>query len=143
MAKKDKIKETLDAVSQEVVEVDTTVTAPVDANETIGDISVSDPEIARPRELPLIVKPANGGEWKNKEQAEYAKVVNAYAYKNPDKWKAVISYEGKFAGKSKKDVLIARLAEIGENPRMLQVYSPQERDAEGKAKLQYRNKLME
>ena len=120
--KKD-IEAKLDAVQAEVIDVDTTV--PETPSEvTVGDMIVSDPDIMRPRVLPLIVKPKDG-KWKNKQQEEYAKIVNAYAYKNPEKWKMVVATDGKFANMSKKDILLARLAEIGANPRMFNVYSPQ------------------
>lgn len=77
--------------------------------ETIQGIEVGDPEILRPRELPLVIKVPKGG-WKNDEQAEYAKVLNGYAYKNAKKWK------------KKKNLLIARLVEIGKDPELLAVF---------------------
>ena len=136
---KKEIKQSLDVVSEvaevvvaDVVEVET----PQPSVETIGEINVADPLVLRPRELPLVVTPA-GGSWKNEAQAEYAKVVNAYAYKNAKKWNAIIAKDGALAGKSKKDVLIARLAEIGENPEMLNKYSPSDENTK------FSNKLMQ
>lgn len=89
--------------------------------ETIGDIEVGDPQLLRPVELPLVVKPADGGKWANDAQAEYAKYLNAYAYRNPKKW-----------GKKKGDVtapggkvipgLISKLAKLATNPELLTVY---------------------
>lgn len=67
------------------------------------EIEVGDPQILRPKELPLVVTPV-GGEWANEAQARYAKTLNGYAYKNPEKWAA------------KKDVLIAQLKELETNP---------------------------
>ncbi len=89
-------------------------TAPVVAEETAavapgGDVElvVGDPQLLRPIELPLVVRPAEGKEWKNAEQAEYAAVLNGYAYRNPKKWAA------------KKDALIKTLHEIGSNPEAI------------------------
>jgi hypothetical protein len=46
-------------------------------------IEVNDPMDLRPTELPLVIKlPADA----SKAQIAYAKVLNAYAYKNPVKW---------------------------------------------------------
>lgn len=76
----------------------------------LDDIEVGDPQLLRPIELPLVVKPANGGDWKNDAQAIYATTLNGYAYRNPAKWAR------------KKGTLIARLAEIGRNPDALAKY---------------------
>ena len=64
-------------------------------SEVVNDeITVSDPMVLRPKELPLVVTlPENA----SGAQKEYAKVLNSYAYQNPEKWA------------EKKDVLIARL----------------------------------
>lgn len=69
--------------------------------ETSGEIVVQDPEELRPTTLPLVVTLPEGA---SKAQIEYAKVLNAYAYSNPGKWKA------------KKNVLIARLKELKNAP---------------------------
>lgn len=88
--------------------------------ETIGDIEVGDPMLLRPRELPLVVKPADGGEWKNPEQAEYARYLNAYAYKNPKKW--ALKKKDRTQGNVIIKGLISKLAEIGEDPEKLNFY---------------------
>ena len=50
---------------------------------TKSGIEVGDPRKLRPVELPLVVKlPKDASE----AQIEYAKILNAYAYTNPDKW---------------------------------------------------------
>lgn len=74
------------------------------------DIEVGDPQELRPRDLPLVIKPAKGQEWLNDTQARYAGYLNAYAYRNPAKWAA------------KKAVLLSRLQEIGKNPEAIQKY---------------------
>lgn len=57
-------------------------------------IEVSDPEVYRPKDLPLVVKlPKNA----STAQMAYAQILNSYAYQNPEKWR------------EKKDVLIKRL----------------------------------
>lgn len=47
------------------------------------EIVVGNPEDFRPRELPFIIKLPSDA---SKAQIEFAKVLNAYAYKNPKKW---------------------------------------------------------
>lgn len=74
------------------------------------DLEIGNPTDLRPVELPLVVKPGKGEEWRNESQARYARFLNAYAYRNPAKWEA------------KKKSLIARLQEIGSNPAALQKY---------------------
>lgn len=69
MAKKDELKK-----EEEVVEA-----APA------SNIIVEDPQVLRPRELPLVIKPASGS-WANAAQEEFARTLNGYAYKNPEKW---------------------------------------------------------
>lgn len=83
------------------------VSAPVEAG--TSEYEIADPQELRPRVLPLVIKPT-GGEWKNDKQAEYARYLNAYAYKNPAKWEA------------KKQVLLKRLSEIGLNPQAIVKY---------------------
>lgn len=75
----------------------------------ISDIEVEDPQILRPKELPLVIKPKSGS-WKNDQQAEYAGYLNAYAYSNPEKWA------------TKKAHLLQKLAEIGENGNAINRY---------------------
>lgn len=84
-------------------------TTPAPSEEDLAEFEVADPEVLRPRELPLVVKPTSGS-WKNDAQTEYAGYLNAYAYANPDKWN------------KKKAVLLARLAEIGNNPSAIAKY---------------------
>lgn len=73
------------------------------------DIEVGDPQVLRPRELPLVVKPADGAEWQNDAQERFAGFLNAYAYKNPEKWE------------KKKEALVDQLKELGKNPGLLSV----------------------
>ncbi len=76
--------------------------APTD---TSADFEVGDPELLRPRTLPLVIKQradVNGGEWFNESQALWARTLNGYAYQNTRKWN------------KKKPVLLAILKELGE-----------------------------
>lgn len=51
--------------------------------ETNEEIVINDPLQFRPKELPLVIQlPASA----SLAQVEYAKVLNAYAYQNPEKW---------------------------------------------------------
>lgn len=86
------------------------------------EVIVEDPQLLRPAELPLVVKPGKGQEWSNPEQAAYAKVLNGYAYKNPLKWKV------------KKEVLLKKLVEIGQDPSKFPIID---------TNLGYKNKLIE
>ncbi len=70
-------------------------------------IIVKDPQVLRPVSLPLVVTLPESA---TDEQKEYVKTLNAYAYSNPEKWSI------------KKDVLIARLKEIGKDPSKLSLY---------------------
>lgn len=92
------------------------------------EIEVSDPLLLRPTELPLVIKPANGGEWNNEEQAAYAKTLNAAAYSNPTRWNEV------------KNVEIARLKEIGVTPDRYYFYTG---TVKGENNLSYKNKLID
>lgn len=74
------------------------------------EIEVGNPIDLRPKELPLVVKTPKGG-WKNEQQEKFAKTLNAYAYSNTTKWGV------------KKDVLIARLVEIGKDPQAFHKYA--------------------
>jgi len=85
MAKKDK--------EQEDVQVDV---------KDVG-FTVKDPQVLRPKELPLVLEP-NSGKWANEAQETYAKVLNAYAYKNPEKWA------------KKKEVLLKQLEGLANDP---------------------------
>lgn len=60
-------------------------------------IEVGEPMDLRPKNLPLVVKLPPGA---SSAQVEYAKILNGYAYQNPEKWA------------KKKDLLIARLRSL-------------------------------
>lgn len=65
----------------EVTTVEEPVVAPK-ADDSQG-IEINEPMDIRPTELPLVVKlPADA----SKAQIAYAKTLNGYAYKNPQKW---------------------------------------------------------
>lgn len=80
------------------------------AAEDQDSVEVGDPEELKPKVLPLVVTPKGGakddefGGWNNASAFSHAKTLNAYAYKNPRKWK------------KKKNVLVARLVELNELP---------------------------
>ncbi|MDE2103083.1 MAG: hypothetical protein KGL39_37910 [Patescibacteria group bacterium] len=103
-----------------------------ESNVSPDEIQVGDPQLLRPIELPLVITPpANwGGQWKNKEQGQYASTLNVAAYAFPGNWKRV------------KDVEIARLKEIGENPEKYYEYTGTSRTPEN-GQVSYKNKLME
>lgn len=88
MAKKDELEK------KEEVAVDTTPKS---------NILVEDVQVLKPRELPLVVKPASGA-WANEAQEEYARTLNGYAYKNPTKWA------------KKKAVLLVQLENLATDP---------------------------
>lgn len=99
------------------------VTAPI-SEDALGGITVDEPEIYKPRELPLLIKPPKGG-WENDAQAEYARHLSAYAYKNKVKWD------------KKKKYLLARLVEIGEDAEAIVKYRGND------SKLSFKNKLIQ
>lgn len=103
-------------VSEEVV---------AEENTTSDDFQVEDPQVLRPKELPLVVKPPKGKDWSNEAQAEYARVLNGYAYSNTDKWNA------------KKSILLARLKEIGESPEAITKYRGND------ARVAFKNELLQ
>jgi len=110
-----------------VIPVEQPLTTPKDVKST-QEFTVRDPQIIKPKELPLVLEPADGEEWLNPEQAEYARTLNGYAYKNPEKWE------------EKKGVLLKRLLEIGKNPKAINLY----RGNNGEdAKLTFKNKTIE
>lgn len=79
-------------------EIETTETV----DETVVDgIVVKDPLVFRPIELPLVVIVPDDA---SLAQKEFAKVLNAYAYKNPKKWEI------------KKKILIEKLASLKNAP---------------------------
>lgn len=92
------------------------------------DFEVSAPKIIKPQDLPLVVKPNAGKEWANPEQAEYAKTLNGYAYKNPDKWEL------------KKSKLLKNLTRLAIEPSFINFLRGAEPE---NTKLTYSNKLME
>ncbi len=65
------------------------------------EIVVRDPQVLRPKELPLVVELPEGA---SLAQQAYAKVLNGYAYKNPTKWEV------------KKESLIAHLRSLKNAP---------------------------
>lgn len=97
------------------------------AAESHVSVEVGDPQLLRPVELPLVIKPANGGSWANDEQARYAATLNAAAYSNPVLWAQV------------KDAEVARLVEIGTNPAKFYQYTGISPQGEN---LSYKNKLI-
>jgi hypothetical protein len=89
--------------------------------------SVAEPQIVKPQDLPLVVTPPKEG-WANDAQAEFARTVNAYAYKNPKKWD------------KKKDELLGQLEALATDPGLINAI----RGAEDEnTRLTYSNKLME
>lgn len=96
--------------------------------EESADFTVSEPLIIKPQDMPLVVTPAKGKEWANEAQAEFAKTVNAYAYKNPTKW------EGKKAG------LLKQLKALETNPGLMNVIRG---SVDENTRLTYSNKLMQ
>jgi hypothetical protein len=106
----------------ETVEVDVT---PVSSE---YDFEVSEPLIIKPQDLPLVVTPGAGKTWVNEAQAEYAKTLNGYAYKNPKKWA------------TKKAKMLSNLTRLATEPSYINFL----RGAEDEnTKLTYSNKLME
>lgn len=99
------------------------------ADGEFGDIIVGDPQVLRPVELPLVIKLPEGKSW-TPEQQEYVNGLNGYAYKNPKKWA------------KKKNVLLARLIEIGNDPSKLKFYQG-EPEQEQEGKVEYKNKLIQ
>ena len=51
--------------------------------EVSDEIIVKDPQVLRPVDLPLVITLPESA---SKAQVAFAKVLNAYAYKNPTKW---------------------------------------------------------
>lgn len=91
------------------------------------DFEVNEPLIIKPQDLPLVLTPGAGKEWANEEQAEYAKTLNGYAYKNPKKWA------------SKKGKLLKSLTRLATDPSHINFL----RGAEDEnTRLTYSNKLV-
>lgn len=102
----------LDDVKEEEVvgtteEVEDTNKAQSGGND--DDFTVADPQVLRPKELPLVINPGKGG-WANPEQEEYAQTLNGYAYTNPEKWE------------QKKDVLLQNLRDLEKTPNNINRY---------------------
>lgn len=89
---------------------------------------IQDPQLYKPTELPLVIKPPVGQDWLNPEQAQYAKTLNAAAYANKN-WKSV------------KNTEIARLVEIGKDPEKFYLYTGIAKDEN--ATLTITNKLLD
>jgi hypothetical protein len=109
--------------AEEIVDV---VTPAVEAPEY--EFDVAEPFIMKPQDLPLVVKPGAGKEWVNAEQAEYAKTLNGYAYKNPAKWQL------------KKVKLLKNLTRLSTDPGYINFLRGAEPE---NVKLTYSNKLMQ
>lgn len=101
---------------------------PVETPTSEYDFEVSAPQIIKPQDLPLVVKPGAGKEWANAEQAEYAKTLNGYAYKNPAKWDA------------KKGKLLKNLTRLATDPSYINFLRG---SVDENTRLTYSNKLME
>lgn len=67
---------------------------------------VGDPKELVPVERPLVITPRDGS-WANDAQAEYARTLNGYAYKNTAKWE------------KKKKALLAQLERLADHPEEL------------------------
>lgn len=80
--------------------------ATVDTATSGYDFEVGDPRELVPVTRPLVITP-KGGEWDNEAQAEFARTLNGYAYKNPAKWEI------------KKKVLLDQLARLADHPEEL------------------------
>ncbi len=107
--------------------------------ESSDEFIVGDPQVLRPVELPLVIKLPEGKSWKNKEQEEYARTLNGYAYKNPSKWhqkKNDTIANGMVIARG----LLTKLREIGEDPSKLNMYKGVQED---KGNLQFNNKLIQ
>ncbi len=75
------------------------------------EIIVKDPLVLRPVELPLVITlPSNA----SKAQIAFAKVLNAYAYKNPTKW--AYKKDDKMVNGTKVKGLITQLKELKDAP---------------------------
>lgn len=65
---------------EKTVDTEETVVEPVSKEQ---EIEVNDPSVLRPTELPLVIKLPEGA---SAAQIAYAKILNSYAYQNPEKW---------------------------------------------------------
>lgn len=121
MAKKDNVK--IMAKKDNETELDT---SGLDSNGFV----VQDPEVAKPRELPLLIKLPEGKEWANKEQEEYAKILNAAGYCNPTSWNRLQRDQNdqEIPDSAPKHIELRRLAEIGQNPSLYYKFTGLPRD---------------
>lgn len=109
-------------------------------SQVISGIEVRDPYILKPKELPLVIPTPEGG-WANEQQAEYAKVLNAYAYKNPAKWEEKKADREHTDTQGRKKVikgLVTQLSELAKSPELFYVFvggKPEENK-----RLEYNNK---
>lgn len=94
---------------------------------SLDNLQVGDPQVFKPAELPLVIKPPAGQEWLNPQQAQYAKVLNAAAYANKN-WEKV------------KDTELARLVEIGTSPDRYYDFTGEPR--EGNSNISYDEKKL-
>lgn len=99
---------------------------------------VAEPQIIKPKDLPLVVTPAKGKEWANDEQAEFAQTLNGYAYKNPEKWatkKDDVVVDGKTI-----PGLLSQLAELEKNPSLINKIRGGKQDNK---RVEFKNHLIE
>lgn len=111
----------------------------------IAGITVRDPLILRPRELPLVIPTPEGG-WANEAQAEYARYLNGYAYKNPEKWAKKMADRAHTDGQGRSTTikgLVAKLAALAKNPELLTVYNGEGTEGASVGKLAYTDKRIQ
>ena len=91
---------------------------------------VQDPEVVKPKELPLLIKLPEGESWANKEQEEYAKILNAAAYCHPETWNRLQRDANgqEIPNSAPKHVELKRLADIGKNPELFYFHTGLPRD---------------
>ena len=112
------------------VEIVKTVVNEVSETKSVNGIIVEDPLILRPKALPLVIKPESGA-WANEAQAEFANVLNGYAYKNTAKWN------------KKKGALLAQLASLAETPeKIFALKGEPEFQADGSGAVKFKNQLL-
>lgn len=109
---------------------------------TVDNLVIGDPQAFKPTELPLVIKPPEGQDWLNDEQAKYAKVLNAAAYSNHAWTIPQKNDKGEdIPNSSIRDVELGRLVEIGKNPSKYYLYTGETKDENGKFSI--KNKLLE
>lgn len=128
--KEKKVEEVAEAV-EEVVETSPTpeVMVPEEAgkSEKVEGFEVSDPLDLRPKSLPLVIKPPKGG-WANAAQEDFARTLNGYAYKNPEKWVV------------KRDTLLKQLAKLAKEPAFISTLRGVQEEDRGQ--VTFNNKLV-